>query len=153
LEERLNGKIKPGPLLHIDGRILGEHKGIPFYTIGQRKMGYGGNRYPLYVIKIDKLRNAIILGEDKYTYSQGLIAENLNFLSMDRPKKTIAMKVKIRYNHREVKSRLIPKDHDRVEIEFSLPQRAVTPGQSVVFYDKDIVLGGGIISESVDNIE
>lgn len=145
-------KIMPGAFRHIDGRVLGEHKGLPFYTIGQRRnLGVGGGyRAPLYVIKIDSASNSIILGEEKHLYSRGLIASNLNWLSKSLPKKTVAIKAKIRYNHQEIKSRLIPIRKDSVRVEFSLPQRAVTPGQSVVFYSKDIVLGGGIIRESVN---
>lgn len=149
LTEHIKTGIRPGPLMHIDGRVLGKHRGIPFYTIGQRKALGGGNRTPLYVIKIDRAKNTIILGERKYTYSQGLIASHLNFLSIDNLKKTIALRVKIRYNHQEVKARLIPINRGSIRIEFSLSQLAVTPGQSVVFYDQDVVVGGGIITESL----
>lgn len=148
--ERLGQGIRPGPLIHIDGRVLGEHQGIPFYTIGQRKALGGGNRMPLYVVRIDNRENTIILGEQKHTYAQALIADNLNFLTQLPPKKIIAIDAKIRYNHQEVKSRLIPINADAVRIEFSISQRAVTPGQSVVFYQKDTVLGGGIIRESIN---
>ena len=149
ISERIERDIRPGPLIHIDGRVLGEHQGIPFYTIGQRKALGGGNRMPLYVIRIDNRENTIILGEQKHTYAKALIADNLNFLTQLPPKKIIAIDTKIRYNHREVKSRLIPINADMVKIEFSISQRAVTPGQSVVFYQKDAVLGGGIIRESI----
>lgn len=147
----INQKITPGLFRHIDGRILGEHKGLPFYTIGQRRnLGAGGgHKTPLYVIKIDNASNSIILGGKEHTYSQGLIANNLNFLTKVDAKKIIAIKTKIRYNHQEVKSRLIPINKESARVEFSLPQRAVTPGQSAVFYSKDTVLGGGIIRESI----
>ncbi len=146
-------KILPGPIVHIDGRKLGEHKGIPFYTIGQRKALVGGKGEPLYVVKIDNSKNTIVLGERKHTYSQGLIAESLNFLSIPFLKKTIAIKAKIRYNHRAIKSRLIPIKKGSVRVEFNKPAKAVTPGQSVVFYSKDVVLGGGIIVESLSAIK
>lgn len=146
---RIGKEVSPGALIHIDGRVIGAHQGIPFYTIGQRRALGGGHSAPLYVVKIDAKKNAIILGGQKDTYAQGLIADNLNFLTELPPKKTIAISAKIRYNHRDVKSRLILINKDSVRIEFSLPQRAVTPGQSVVFYQKDTVLGGGIIRESI----
>lgn len=147
--ERLGAKITPGPLLHIDGRVLGKHQGIPFYTIGQRKALGGGNKAPLYVVKIDSAQNAIILAGDKHVYAKALIADNLNFLTSFSLEKIIAISVKIRYNQQDVKSRLIPINKESVRVEFSLPQRAVTPGQSVVFYSKSTVLGGGIIRESI----
>lgn len=148
----LKDDIKPGPIFHLDGRLLGEHKGIAFYTIGQRRLlGAGcGHKDALYVVRLDRAKNAVILAEEKHLCSQGLIATNINMLTPFKSKKTIAIKAKIRYNHREVKSRLIPIHKDSVRVEFDCPQRAVTPGQSVVFYKGDVVLGGGIIRESIN---
>ncbi|PIQ88910.1 MAG: tRNA 2-thiouridine(34) synthase MnmA [Candidatus Omnitrophica bacterium CG11_big_fil_rev_8_21_14_0_20_42_13] len=143
--------IRPGDFFHVDGRHLGRHKGVAFYTIGQRKALCSGQKRPLYVIKIDAAKNTVILGEENYLYSQGLIAKDVNFLSLQAPKKIIAINAKIRYNHQEVKSRLIPINSDSVRIEFTSPQRAVAPGQSVVFYGGSVVLGGGIISEVIAN--
>ncbi len=150
IAERLMEKIKPGFIKDLRGKVLGEHKGIAFYTIGQRRALGGGHATPLFVIKIDNTNNTIILGEGKAVYAKALIADSLNFFASLPPKKTVAISAKIRYNHQDIKSRLIPLGRDTVKVEFSLPQRAVTPGQSVVFYKGDIVLGGGIIRESIN---
>ncbi len=148
LKSRLPERFfKPGTIVDIKGKILGEHKGIAFYTIGQRR-GLGvALGYPAYIVKIDAKNNKIILAEEKFIYSRGLIATDLNFLSMDFPKRKLVVKTKIRYNHKEAVSILSPIGKKSAKIEFAKPQRAVTPGQSAVFYDKETVIGGGVIDQ------
>lgn len=144
-----NIKIKPGSIIDTKGRILGEHQGICFYTLGQRE-GLGvalGHR--AYIINIDVGQNTIILGKEEELYAKGLIAEKANLIGATSFQKPISAKVKIRYNHREVSCRVASLNRNSMKIIFSKPQRAVTPGQSAVLYDKDIILGGGIIKKAV----
>jgi tRNA-specific 2-thiouridylase len=138
----------PGPLKDHTGCILGEHRGIGFYTIGQRD-GLGvAVGHPLYVYKIEKETNTIFVGPKELAFSQGLAARRIHFLTSHFPKKAIEVKVKIRYNQPEVRARLVPRHDGQVEIWFQRPQLYVAPGQSVVFYRRDRILGGGIIEKS-----
>ena len=135
---------KSGDILNKEGKILGKHKGIFSYTIGQREgLGISAGK-PLYVIEIKPEENQIIVGEKKDLKAKGLIADNINILVERLPKQGNA---KIRYTSKETNC-FIEKLNGKIKIIFEEPQFAVTPGQSVVLYDKDIVLGGGII-ESV----
>lgn len=141
-------KIKPGLIIDLKGKVLGTHKGICFYTLGQRE-GLGiALGYRAYIVKIDKLKNTIAVGKEEDLYSKVLVAENLNFISTDFPRKPIRVKAKIRYNHKGASCRLVPLSKNQIKAEFLEPQRAITPGQSVVFYSKDTVLGGGLIKSA-----
>ena len=149
---RINAEIKPGPILNSRGEILGEHKGIPFYTIGQRE-GLGiAMGYPLYVTKIDAQNNTIIAGKKEEALSYGLIAGNLSFTDQ-AIKRAVALSIKIRYNHQEVSSRIIPLGKNRLKAVFAQPQFAVSPGQSAVFYKGEEVIGGGIIEKGLNDAE
>lgn len=133
-----------GDFILNDGTIIGKHKGIIYYTIGQRK-GLGiSYKNPLYVLEINKDNNTIVLGEEKDLYRNSLIATNINLLVDELPVNVLA---KVRYRAKEAKAKLIWHDIDKVEVVFDEPQRSITKGQSVVFYENDICLGGGIISE------
>jgi tRNA-specific 2-thiouridylase len=145
--ELLNTVPSSGPILDRYGRILGIHKGIWNYTIGQRK-GLGiQSEKPLYVIDIDPERNAIIVGEERELYREEFYAEELNWVSIEKLEEPIEVKVKIRYKSDETDCTVIPVSEDRVLVRFKKPQRAVTPGQASVFYDGDTVVGGGIIED------
>jgi tRNA-uridine 2-sulfurtransferase len=137
-------EIKPGWIVDKDGKKLGEHRGIVFYTVGQRG-GLGiSHKTPLYVVSIDASKNRIIVGEKRDLRATGLTAGDLNILVRDWPQ---TVYVKIRYRKQEVPCKVIF-DNDRIHAAFADSQDAVTPGQSAVFYDdKDTVLGGGIIEE------
>jgi tRNA-uridine 2-sulfurtransferase len=138
-------KEKDGFIVNRDGEILGKHKGISFYTVGQRK-GLGVSaKQPLYVLSIDAKGNRIIVGKKERLKKKGLIAENINFLADVFPKKA---KAKIRYAHKEAECK-IEATGEKLKIIFSHKQEAITPGQAVVFYNRDIVLGGGIIKEAL----
>jgi len=140
--------IKPGPIVDTKGKILGRHQGICFYTLGQRE-GLGialGHR--AYIVKIDVPKNTIIVGRKEELYSKELIAEQSNFISIDFPRKPIHAKAKIRYNHKESSCKVAPLNRNRLKVKFLKPQRAITPGQSVVFYNQDTLLGGGIIQKA-----
>jgi tRNA-specific 2-thiouridylase len=150
LSGRAPRAFRPGPIKDLDGRIIGEHKGIGNYTIGQRRgLGISAPR-PLYVIGISAPRNTIIIGQEKDLYRRKLLASDVRLISGDRLVEPVAVKAKIRYKHREAKALVVPISPRRVRVEFDRPQRAITPGQSVVFYRRDLTVGGGIISGTLD---
>jgi tRNA-specific 2-thiouridylase len=138
-------RIKPGELIDKNGVVVGRHKGIPFYTVGQRQ-GLGiAKGYPVYVTSIDARKNRIFIGSRSEAFSRDFLVKDIHFLN--RPfKKKIEIKVKIRYNHKEsfASAYLLEK---KIKVSFEHPQFAVTPGQSAVFYQGDTVLGGGIIEK------
>jgi tRNA-specific 2-thiouridylase len=140
----------PGPILDRDGHRLGEHKGIAFYTVGQRR-GLGlASPEPLHVLAIDASRNALIVGPKEALLVGGLVAGELNWIvlkGLDAPRRAC---VRIRYRHREVPALIEPVERGRVRVRFDAPQASVTPGQAAVFYDGDMVLGGGIIESGLE---
>lgn len=138
--------LKEGLIVNKKGKVLGRHRGIVFYTIGQRRGLRIAAGKPLYVIAIDKDKNVLVVGSEKETLQDRLIAGDINWITFDKLKKPIRVKAKIRYRHREAEAKVIPLDGNRVEVRFRRPQWAITPGQAVVFYDKDLLIGGGIIS-------
>lgn len=145
---RTGNELQPGNFVDSDGNILGRHQGIVKYTIGQRKgLGITFGK-PMFVIRIDAEKNEVILGEKGTEFSESLIAEKLNFIMFDKPKNEFRAKVKVRYTAKEALATVIPLNDERVKVVFDDMQRAVTPGQAVVFYeiDGDNVIGGGIIS-------
>ena len=133
-----------GPILDGQERLLGQHKGIPYYTIGQRRGLRIASQEPLYVTRIDAEKNAVVVGRRNELYSDELTASELNWM-VERPCRPIRAKARIRYRHGEAEAAIAPLDGDRVAVRFREPQMAVTPGQSVVFYEDDLVLGGGTI--------
>jgi len=144
-----NKVIRSGPILDQQGKILGRHKGIPFYTIGQRK-GLGissGER--LYVTAIDPKRDAIVVGTKKDLLGDKLIASDLNWIDIKKIEKSIKVKAKIRYRHKEAEVEIIPLDKGKISVKFREPQTAITPGQAIVFYDGDVVVGGGVIEKRI----
>ena len=135
----------PGPILSTEGEVLGEHRGIPFYTIGQRKgIGIAAGK-PLYVLDILPERNAIVVGGKEELYGTELIASELNWIAREKLDKPIEVKAKIRYQHKEAEALVMPWEDERALVKFREPQMAITPGQAVVFYDSEIIVGGGII--------
>ncbi len=147
LKSRIKTGIKPGPVVDKQTNILGQHKGIAFYTIGQRE-GLGiAKGYPLYVIKIDPKNNRITVGGKEDVYAYEFLLKDIHLI-LEPFKKKVALKVRIRYNHREAPAEFVFIKH-KIKVKFRKPQFAVTPGQSAVFYDRDIVLGGGIIDKVI----
>jgi tRNA-uridine 2-sulfurtransferase len=144
LKEYIPQADQPGPILNIQGEVIGQHKGIIHYTIGQRKRIRIPFSERLYVIAIDRGKNAIIVGTEKYGFGSELVAENMNYIALKELKEPLRIKAKIRSVHdaAEAEIRSLGK---RVYLKFAAPQWAITPGQAVVFYDGDIVLGGGTI--------
>ena len=136
---------KEGPILDEWGKVVGTHKGIAFYTIGQRK-GLGiSSPKPLYVKAIDPSRNAIFVCEEGGLYGKRFTVEDPSFISWDEPPKGFRAEVHIRYKSSGSMAFVSPLPGKGLMVELEKPQKAITPGQSVVFYDGDEVLGGGII--------
>ncbi|MFH1458398.1 MAG: tRNA 2-thiouridine(34) synthase MnmA [Candidatus Omnitrophota bacterium] len=135
--------IRPGFIQDEQGKILGAHRGIAYYTIGQRE-GLGIARgYPLYITRIEARHNRVIVGEKKEAYKKEFLVKNAHFI-LTPIKKKVAVRVRIRYNHKETGAEIVPLGRI-MKIKFLKPQFAITPGQSAVFYERDKVLGGGII--------
>jgi len=137
-------EFKPGHIIDKAGKILGEHQGIAFYTIGQRK-GIGAHKRPLYVVAINKDENTITVGEEEELYRDTLIAEDVNWIGIETLNGEIEVKAKIRYKQKETAVIISPLKDKTVEVKFHQPQRAITPGQAVVFYQEDKIIGGGWI--------
>jgi tRNA-specific 2-thiouridylase len=145
LTERMPESIKPGPILDMQGNILGEHRGIQFYTIGQRKGLRLSLGKPVYVIKIDPTKNAVIVGAKHELLRREFRVEKLNLISHERLDEPIRAEVKIRYNDPGHSATVLQLSADEAEVQFDEPRGAVTPGQAAVFYDNDMVIGGGWI--------
>ena len=146
VKKYLTQKLKTGNIVLKNGEILGKHTGLTNYTIGQRK-GLGiSYKEPLYVIKLDAKKNEVVVGSESDLYSSELIATDLNWLAIDKIVEPLELKAKVRYRAKEADCTVIPIENKKVKVIFKEPQRAITPGQSVVFYDGDIVVGGGKIT-------
>lgn len=134
-----------GDFVDLHGNVLGTHKGIIRYTIGQRK-GLGLSLpKPLYVCKTDIEANKVILGDNEDLFSKSLDAEDINLTACDNINSPIRVKAKIRYSQTEEDATVVQTGDDSIHVEFDKPQRAITKGQAVVLYDNDVVIGGGVI--------
>jgi tRNA-specific 2-thiouridylase len=143
----MKAPVQSGPILDRQGNVLGQHRGIPFYTIGQRR-GLGiSAKEPLYVADIDPEKEAIVVGGKEELSGDELIASGLNWIA-ERPTQPIKAKTKIRYLHRESEAMIVPLDENKAYVKFQEPQVAITPGQAVVFYDGEVVIGGGTIEST-----
>ena len=141
----LNVEAKKGNIVDVEGKILGTHQGIWNYTVGQRKGLPGGACEPLYVLELRECANEVVVGFAKNTLKQALVANNPNWIL--KPTMPLKISVKIRSTQAPIEADL-KEDGGKLIVEFKEPQKSVTPGQSVVFYDGDIVLGGAIIEET-----
>jgi tRNA-uridine 2-sulfurtransferase len=138
--------VRAGPIRDTSGRVLGQHRGLPFYTIGQRKgIGISGPE-ALYVIALDMGDNALIVGTADELGRSECTALRMNYVSGETPESPFRATAKIRYKAHEANVTATPLPHDTVHIQFDEPQRDITPGQGVVFYDGQVVIGGGIIA-------
>ncbi len=150
LEDRVGDEIKkPGPFVDEHGKVVGQHKGLAYYTIGQRDQLGIALGYPVYVNRMDRATNTVYVGNLEKLYSKGFVATQANWVSMQIPQTTIEVTARIRYNSPEVKAKLTALDDQTVKVEFHEPQKSVTPGQSAVFYDGDVVLAGSIIEHAI----
>ena len=151
LKEKEPECLHPGNIVDTEGHVLGHHAGVPLYTIGQRK-GLGiAAEHPLYVVRLDPAKNEVVVGGAGDVFAKGLIASDLNWIAIDALTAPMHVTAKVRYGKREGVATVAPMEdgNGRVRVIFSEPQRAVTPGQSVVFYDGDVVVGGGIIETAL----
>ena len=140
---------KEGDIVDLSGKILGKHQGIHHYTIGQRK-GLGvAAPDPLYVVKLDPVMNRVIVGDRYSAGSLDCYITRLNWVSIAEPMAPIRCQVQIRYRSSPVAASVVPLENNRVKLVFDEPQFGITPGQAAVFYDEEILLGGGIIEKSV----
>jgi len=153
---RLLKSVKPeieefahGDMVNTEGKIVGNHDGYPFYTIGQRKGLGGGFQEPMYVVDIKAKENEIVVGTKNKLYHSEFLVENYNLISTDKISDKIQAEVKIRYNNGGHPGTIYPHENNLLKIKFNEPQKSITPGQSAVFFDKDKVLGGGIIKERI----
>lgn len=147
IEKYTNKKYPHGDVLDMQGNVLGEHRGLIHYTIGQRK-GLGlALCKPMYVCDIDTKNNTVTLGDNEDLFKKELFATNINLISVQKISGVMRVKAKVRYKHTEQWASVTQIDDDTLHIVFDEPQRAFTKGQSVVMYDGDVVVGGGIISK------
>ncbi len=145
LENNSSLRPKEGNIVNSKGEILGKHTGLYNYTIGQRK-GLGiSYKVPLFVLGFNKAKNQVIVGEEKELYKKEVIVEDINLLLFDEIKDWLEVDVKTRYSTKTSKANIIQEENN-IRLKFNEPARALTPGQSAVFYIGDIVVGGGKIS-------
>ena len=147
LENNSDLKPKTGNIVNTKGEILGKHTGLYKYTIGQRK-GLGiSYKVPLFVIGFDPLKNQVIVGEESELYKKEILVKDINLLLFDKIEQPIEVDVKTRYSSKMAKAKINQESDDTIKVVFDEPQRAITPGQSAVFYIDDIVIGGGKIEK------
>nr|MBN2277923.1 tRNA 2-thiouridine(34) synthase MnmA [candidate division Zixibacteria bacterium] len=147
-EKQRGREFKPGKIVKSGGEVIGEHKGIAFYTIGQRK-GMGlAHPTPLYVNRLDPETETVVVGGNEELYSSNMDISDINWVALSEPFEPFKASVKIRYQHRAAPAGVTPVGPYSARVVFDEAQRAITPGQSAVFYDADIVLGGGLIQSS-----
>ncbi len=145
LERNAAEMLKPGQIVTHDGEVVGEHNGLANYTIGQRK-GLGiSSPVPLYVLGKNIVANTVIVGTQDELGSRELIAKDVNWISGEAPNESFRAEVKIRYTAKEAEALVMPLDSGQVKVQFDLQQRDITAGQAAVFYQGDVLLGGGII--------
>jgi tRNA-specific 2-thiouridylase len=137
----------PGPIVDSHGRVLGRHGGLAFYTIGQRHgLGLAVGE-PYFVTRLDRERNAVVVGPVRELLSRELVAREVTFVAGHPPAPLFACRVRVRYKAAEVPAQVEVMGVRQARVTFAEPQRALTPGQAVVFYQGDEVLGGGIIDQ------
>ena len=147
VKEYSQNLTQQGDMVDIQSNILGMHDGISKYTIGQRRgLGVVTGK-PMFVVDIDSESNTVILGSNDDLFKKELIASDLNWIAIDSLEDSMEVDIKIRSTAKLAKGKISPIDNSRVQVIFNTPQRAITKGQSVVFYKKDSVIGGGIITK------
>jgi tRNA-specific 2-thiouridylase len=140
--------VRPGPILDRAGRQLGTHHGLPFYTIGQRSgLGIAAPQ-PLYVLALDRVRNAVVVGAADEPGQMTMLTGQVNWVAGSAPKGSLVAEVQIRYRARPAPARITPLADGGAEVRFERPRRDIAPGQAAVFYDGDLCLGSGIIVQA-----
>ncbi len=145
IEENTDTKILPGNFVTTTGEIIGQHKGISNYTIGQRKGLNLSMGKPVFVVEINPETNEVVIGDNEDVFHHRLYADRLNFMTIEKLENPMKVNAKIRYSHQGAPATISMVGEDLIECVFDSPQRAITPGQAVVFYEGDYVVGGGTI--------
>ena len=145
IESQTGKQYPPGNFLDLSGNVLGQHRGIIHYTIGQRKGLRIALGAPMYVTAIDPAANTVTLARNEDLFTRELLVRDINLIPFDALTSPLRVKAKIRYRQSEQAAVLTQLDEDTIRVIFDQPQRAVTKGQAAVFYDDDIVVGGGTI--------
>lgn len=146
LEQKMHCHLPEGDFVRDDNRVVGRHKGLHHYTIGQRKgLGIAAEK-PLYVLKKDMKHNRVILGDNAQLFTDSLTAYDCNWITVDTIREPMRVTAKTRYKQAETAATIHPLEDGRVFVTFDTPQRAITAGQAVVFYDGEYVVGGGTIA-------
>ncbi len=145
------GEQVQGGEITLDGQPVGTHRGYPFYTIGQRR-GVGiATGEPVYVTAIDPVNNRVEVGSEQALFKNAMTVRSVNWMKYDSPAAPMPVDVRIRYKDPGGAARLVCLDGGRVSVQFAAPRRAITPGQSAVFYEGEDIVGGGIIDEGKNN--
>lgn len=148
LERRAPHTVLPGPIVNRQGQQLGQHRGLAFYTVGQRKgLGIAAPE-PLYVIRLDRATNSLVVGRAEELGQQELTAQEVNYIGGQAPGEPMNVTAKIRYKAAEVEAVLEPLPDARARLTFARPLRDITPGQAVVFFQGNRLIGGGLIQNS-----
>ena len=135
-----------GEIVNLHGQLVGHHDGIEFYTIGQRRgLGVSASK-PLYVVDLDVANNRVTVGGEEALRRDEFIGERCNWIPFDPPPASLEVSVKIRYNHPGTPATITPLGDGKAKVKLHTPQRAITPGQAAVFYQDDLVVGGGWIT-------
>ncbi|MFA9375218.1 MAG: tRNA 2-thiouridine(34) synthase MnmA [Lachnotalea sp.] len=150
IEENTEVKLTDGNFVDLDGNIIGKHKGITHYTIGQRKGLNLAMGHPVFVTQIRPDTNEVVIGEAEDVFANKLVANNINYMSIEDLVGKMQVIAKIRYSHKGDSCTIEKIDNEKVLCTFDEPQRAITPGQAVVFYDGEYVVGGGTIVSAVE---
>jgi tRNA-uridine 2-sulfurtransferase len=144
LAQRGSGAFQPGPIVDSRGRLLGTHNGIADYTVGQRKgLGIAAGT-PLYVLRIVPARKTVVVGPKEETLCHTIRLKQVNWITYDEPVSPLRLQVKTRYRAAEVEADVVPGHNGAATVHFLQPQPAVAPGQATVFYEGDILVGGGV---------
>jgi tRNA-specific 2-thiouridylase len=146
VRRREPGAFRPGPIVDLEGRRLGTHAGLAAYTVGQRRgLGLAATR-PLYVLDLDPATNRVTVGPGESLARDRLTATDANFIACEPPEAPMRVEARIRHGHRPAPAWVRSVEDARAEVVFDEPQRAVSPGQSVVWYRGELVVGGGVIA-------
>lgn len=149
IAERTGGQAKPGLFIDRQGNVIGSHRGIPYYTIGQRRgLGIAAG-HKIYVVDIDPVHNKIVLGPEEELLASGLEALDNNFIPFNNLTDSLKVEARIRYNSRPEAAVITPLENGGVKVIFERRQRAITPGQAVVYYQGDLLVGGGTIERVI----
>jgi tRNA-specific 2-thiouridylase len=144
LKRELGDRLSPGPIVDVSGRRLGEHEGLAYYTVGQRK-GLGlTSRYPLYVVRLEEPSNTVVVGPKEAVFAPSLVAREVNWVSRERSSESFRAEVQIRYKTPPAWATITP-EGDRMEVAFDEPQFAASPGQVAAVYEGELLIAGGVI--------